>query len=45
MFSEAGTIYTYQMHTHTLVNVVSAEMDKPEAILIRAVEPLMKVWS
>ena len=39
MFSEAGTIYTYQMHTHTLVNVVSAEIDKPEAILIRAVEP------
>jgi DNA-3-methyladenine glycosylase len=39
MFGEPGSIYTYQMHTHTLVNVVSAEIDKPEAILIRAVEP------
>jgi DNA-3-methyladenine glycosylase len=39
MFGESGTIYTYVMHTHTLVNVVSAEKEKPEAILIRAVEP------
>nr|WP_199880796.1 DNA-3-methyladenine glycosylase [Bacillus massiliglaciei] len=39
MFSEAGTIYTYVMHTHTLVNVVSEGAGKPEAILIRAVEP------
>lgn len=39
MYSEAGHIYTYQMHTHTLVNVVSSDTDKPEAILIRAVEP------
>ncbi|PLT33678.1 DNA-3-methyladenine glycosylase [Bacillus sp. V5-8f] len=39
MFGEAGLIYTYVMHTHTLVNVVSAEKEKPEAILIRAVEP------
>lgn len=39
MYSEAGHIYTYQMHTHTLVNVVSSGTDKPEAILIRAVEP------
>ena len=23
MFGEAGKVYTYQMHTHTLVNVVS----------------------
>lgn len=39
MFGEAGYVYTYQMHTHTLVNVVSGEKEKPEAILIRAVEP------
>jgi DNA-3-methyladenine glycosylase len=39
MFAEAGLIYTYVMHTHILVNVVSGEKDKPEAILIRAVEP------
>ena len=39
MFGEAGSIYTYMMHTHTLVNVVSGPPEKPEAILIRAVQP------
>ncbi|RFU62001.1 DNA-3-methyladenine glycosylase [Peribacillus glennii] len=39
MFGEAGLVYTYVMHTHTLVNVVSAQKEKPEAVLIRAVEP------
>lgn len=39
MFGEAGSIYTYKMHTHTLVNVVSGPIDSPEAILIRAIEP------
>ncbi|MCP3738442.1 DNA-3-methyladenine glycosylase [Rossellomorea sp. BNER] len=39
MFFEAGHVYTYVMHTHCLVNVVSGELEKPEAILIRAVEP------
>lgn len=39
MFGEAGHAYTYQMHTHTLVNVVSGEIEDPEAVLIRAIEP------
>lgn len=39
MFGEAGYIYTYVMHTHCLVNVVSGPADVPEAILIRAIEP------
>lgn len=39
MFGPAGYIYTYVMHTHCLVNVVSGEETKPEAVLIRAVEP------
>ncbi|OLN23589.1 3-methyladenine DNA glycosylase [Domibacillus antri] len=39
MFAEAGRVYTYVMHTHCLVNVVSGEIDLPEAVLIRAVEP------
>ncbi|GLY11611.1 DNA-3-methyladenine glycosylase [Pseudobacillus badius] len=39
MFHEAGRVYTYVMHTHCLVNVVSAESGIPEAVLIRAVEP------
>ena len=40
MFGEAGLVYTYTMHTHTLVNVVSGRIEKPEAVLIRAIEPL-----
>lgn len=40
MYHEAGLIYTYQMHTHTLVNVVSGPAEVPHAILIRAVEPV-----
>ncbi len=39
MYGPAGYIYTYVMHTHCLVNIVSGEVDKPEAVLIRAVEP------
>ncbi|WP_409254311.1 DNA-3-methyladenine glycosylase [Bacillus sp. SCS-153A] len=39
MYAEAGRVYTYLMHTHCLVNVVSGPPEKPEAILIRAVEP------
>lgn len=40
MFAKAGHVYTYRMHTHTLINVVGNEEGTPEAILIRAVEPL-----
>ncbi|MCO7175125.1 DNA-3-methyladenine glycosylase [Sporolactobacillus kofuensis] len=39
MFSTAGHVYTFTMHTHTLVNVVSGPINTPEAILIRALEP------
>ena len=39
MFGDAGYVYTYQMHTHTLVNVVSGPIEIPQAVLIRAVEP------
>ncbi len=40
MFKQAGLSYTYIMHTHCLVNVVSGPPEKPEAVLIRALEPL-----
>jgi DNA-3-methyladenine glycosylase len=40
MFHEPGFIYTYQMHTHTLINVVCGEVGIPNAVLIRALEPL-----
>lgn len=40
MFGHAGLVYTYQMHTHTLINVVAGPVGTPHAILIRAVEPV-----
>ncbi|AIY04339.1 3-methyladenine DNA glycosylase [Planococcus sp. PAMC 21323] len=40
MFGKPGLVYTYQMHTHTLINVVAEAEDTPRAILIRAVEPI-----
>lgn len=39
MFHEPGIAYTHLMHTHCLVNVVSGEREKPESVLIRALEP------
>ncbi|WP_099159795.1 DNA-3-methyladenine glycosylase [Virgibacillus ndiopensis] len=39
MYGSPGHVYTYSMHTHCLFNVVSGEVDLPEAILIRGVEP------
>lgn len=39
MFGPPGYVYTYVMHTHCLVNVVSGMPGDPEAVLIRAVEP------
>lgn len=41
IFREPGHVYTYQMHTHCLVNIVSGAKEKPEAILIRAIEPVV----
>lgn len=40
MFAEAGHVYTFLTHTHTLVNVVSGPAEHPEGILIRALEPI-----
>lgn len=40
MFGEAGKLYAYEMHTHTLINVVAGPIGTPHAILIRAVEPI-----
>lgn len=41
MFEQAGMVYTYMMHTHTLMNVVSGPAETPHAILIRAGEPVV----
>ncbi|EGQ25144.1 DNA-3-methyladenine glycosylase [Sporosarcina newyorkensis 2681] len=40
MFGEAGSVYTYQMHTHVLMNVVGAKVGIPHAVLLRAGEPV-----
>ncbi len=40
MFGEPGYVYTYEMHTHCLVNVVCERPGLPQAVLIRAVEPV-----
>ncbi|MEO2074876.1 MAG: DNA-3-methyladenine glycosylase [Bacillus sp. (in: firmicutes)] len=40
MFQRSGLAYTYLMHTHCLFNVVSGGEEKPEAVLVRALEPL-----
>jgi len=40
MYDKPGLAYTYQMHTHTLLNIVAGPIDKPHAVLIRAVEPI-----
>lgn len=40
MFASPGHVYIYQMHTHHLINIVSGEDGNPQAILLRAVEPL-----
>lgn len=39
MFGPSGYAYIYEMHTHSLMNVVSGMIDQPQAVLIRAVEP------
>jgi DNA-3-methyladenine glycosylase len=40
MFHESGLAYTYVMHTHCLFNIVSGGFRNPEAVLVRAVEPM-----
>ncbi|ERN53569.1 DNA-3-methyladenine glycosylase [Alkalihalophilus marmarensis] len=40
MFGENGHCYAHVMHTHCLINVVSGGVDRPEGVLIRALEPV-----
>ncbi len=40
MYAIGGTIYIYTMHTHKMLNIVTKEIGEPQAVLIRALEPL-----
>lgn len=40
MYQIGGIIYIYTMHTHHMLNIVTKEAGDPQAILIRAIEPL-----
>lgn len=39
MYQEAGSIYLYQMHRHTILNIVTREVGLPQGVMIRALEP------
>ncbi|MCM3747786.1 DNA-3-methyladenine glycosylase [Paenibacillus pasadenensis] len=39
MFGEPGHAYAHVMHTHCLLNIVSADAGCPQGVLIRALEP------
>lgn len=39
MFQDPGHIYTYLMHTHVLLNIITQDEGVPEGILIRVLEP------
>jgi DNA-3-methyladenine glycosylase len=40
MYGDPGYAYIYKMHNHSLLNVVSGKIGHPEAVLIRAIEPV-----
>lgn len=43
MWRRPGTIYVYIVHTHALINAVTGATGFPEAVLIRALEPVAGV--
>ncbi|MGP7816621.1 DNA-3-methyladenine glycosylase [Niallia sp. 01092] len=40
MYQQGGTIYIYMMHTHHMLNIVTKKAGDPQAVLIRAIEPV-----
>ena len=43
MWEAPGTAYVYTVHTHCLVNAVTGAINLPEAVLIRALEPVLGI--
>jgi DNA-3-methyladenine glycosylase len=41
MWAAPGTAYVYTVHTHCLINAVTGALNFPEAVLIRALEPVL----
>jgi len=40
LYLEGGAVYVYQMHRQHLLNIVTREAGVPEAVLIRAIQPV-----
>ncbi len=43
MWEAPGTAYVYVIHTHCCINAVTGALNFPEAVLIRALEPLLGI--
>ncbi|MGP1438772.1 MAG: DNA-3-methyladenine glycosylase [Treponema sp.] len=43
MYQQAGTIYIYTLHHHKMLNIVSCPKGEPQAVLIRAIEPVYNI--
>lgn len=43
LYMQGGTIYVYSMHNHNMLNIVTKEEGDPQAVLIRAIEPIMGI--
>jgi len=43
MWEAPGTAYVYVIHTHCCLNAVTGALNFPEAVLIRALEPLLGI--
>ncbi|MCL2610301.1 MAG: DNA-3-methyladenine glycosylase [Defluviitaleaceae bacterium] len=43
LYEIGGTIYIYVMHSHHMLNIVTRDVDVPEAVLIRAIQPVEQV--
>ena len=39
LYKIGGTIYVYMMHSYNMLNIVTREAERPEAVLIRALQP------
>ncbi len=43
LYRPPGSLFLYKVHGHVLLNIIFLEEDRPGAILIRALEPIMGI--